>query len=181
MDKLNDAHKFDVPPGMVDGEFDAIWQQFEQAKAQGALDEEDAGREEDDLKEEYRSIAERRVRLGLLLSEVGRLNDIQVAQEELNRALIQEAQRHPGQERQVFEAYQNNPEMMASLRAPVYEDKVIDFILEMAHGRRSRGDDRRTDEGAGKRPGGGRGEEKKKPAKRSAKKTTAAKKAPAKT
>ncbi len=180
LDKLNDAHPFDVPPGMADGEFDAIWEQFEQAKAQGTLDEEDAGREEDEVKAEYRSIAERRVRLGLLLSEVGRMNDIQVAQEELNRALIQEAQRHPGQEREVFEAYQNNPEMMASLRAPVYEDKVIDFILEMAQV-----EDRDVtveelmkalesdqEEAAA--------EKEKKPAKRAAKKTTTAKKASAK-
>ncbi len=180
LDKLNDAHQFDVPPGMVDSEFEAIWQQFEQAKEQGNLDEDDAGRDEEELKQEYRSIAERRVRLGLLLSEVGRLNDIQVAQEELNRALIQEAQRHPGQEREVFEAYQNNPELMANLRAPVYEDKVIDFILEMA-----KVDDREVtieelmkalesdDEEAAA--------QQKKPAKRTAKKTTAAKKAPAKT
>jgi len=179
LDKLNEAHPFDVPAGMVDGEFDAIWQQFEQAKAQGNLDEEDAGREEDELKEEYRTIAARRVRLGLLLSEVGRLNNIQVAQEELNRALIQEAQRHPGQERQVFEAYQNNPEMMASLRAPVYEDKVIDFILEMAQVEdrdvtveelmKALESDQEEADAA----------KEKKPAKRAAKKTTAAKKAPA--
>jgi len=133
LDKLNDEHQFDVPKGMVDGEFDSIWAQFEKAKEAGQLDPEDTGRDEEELKDEYRTIAERRVRLGLLLSEVGRLNSIQVSQDELNRAMIQEAQRHPGQERQVYELYQNNQEAMDSLRAPVFEDKVVDFILEMAN------------------------------------------------
>jgi len=79
-----------------------------------------------------RDIAERRVRLGLLLSEIGRLNNIEVAQDELNRAVAMEARKHPGQEREVFEYFQKSPEAMANLRAPIFEDKVVDFIVEMA-------------------------------------------------
>jgi trigger factor len=86
----------------------------------------------ENLKAEYRGIAERRVKLGLLLSETGRTNKIEVSKDDLNRALLNEARRFPGQERAVFEFYQKNPEAMEQLRAPVFEDKVIDFILELA-------------------------------------------------
>lgn len=86
----------------------------------------------DEEKAEYRTIAERRVRLGLLLSEVGRLNNIDVGDEEVQRAMIQEASRYPGQERQVVEFYRGNPQALANLRAPLFEEKIIDFILEMA-------------------------------------------------
>lgn len=132
LDKLAENHDFSVPAGMVDAEFDTIWKQIEEAKKNDALDEDDKGKSDEQLREEYRKIAERRVRLGLLLSEVGRLNNIDVTQEELNSALIQEAQRHPGQERQVIEFFQKNPDALANLRAPIYEDKVIDYILEQA-------------------------------------------------
>ncbi len=81
---------------------------------------------------EFRRIAERRVRLGLLLAEVGRNNNIQVSQEELNQALLQEARRHPGYERQVFDYYRNNPDALNNLRVPIFEDKVVDFIFDLA-------------------------------------------------
>src|SRR5690606_32197963 len=87
---------------------------------------------EDELKAEYREIAERRVRLGLLLSDVGERNNITVTDQELSQALMMEAQRHPGQERQVLEFYRNNPQAMASLRAPVFESKVVNYLLERA-------------------------------------------------
>ncbi|MEX0924097.1 MAG: trigger factor [Rhodovibrionaceae bacterium] len=132
LDQLADNHDFKVPAGMVDAEFETIWKQIEEAKKNDALDDDDKGKSDDQLREEYRTIAERRVRLGLLLSEVGRLNQVDVTQEELNSALIQEAQRHPGQERQVIEFFQKNPDALANLRAPIYEDKVIDFIIEQA-------------------------------------------------
>ncbi len=131
LDALAELHRFDVPEGMVDAEFDAIWQQFEQAREQGQIDEDDAGKDDEQLKAEYRAIAERRVRLGLLLSEVGRRNNIEVTQEELNRAIIAEAQRYPGQQQSVVEHYQRNPQALAELRAPLFENKVTDFILEM--------------------------------------------------
>lgn len=132
LDKLAEGHDFAVPEGMVEAEFHAIWHQIEDDKKAGRLDEEDAAKSDDELKSEYREIAERRVRLGLLISEVGRRNGIDVTQEELNRALLQEAQRHPGHEREVFEFYQRTPDAIANLRAPIFEDKVVDFIVDLA-------------------------------------------------
>lgn len=133
LDELAARHDFPVPPGMVDVEFDTIWKQVEQEREQAkGIAPEDADKSEDELKAEYRGIAERRVRLGLLLSEVGRRNNISVTQDEVNRALAEEARRHPGYERQVIEFYRKNPEALANLRAPIFEDKVVDFIVEMA-------------------------------------------------
>jgi trigger factor len=106
----------------------------EETALEGASDSEPAASDEDEekLKEEYRRIAERRVRLGLLLAEAGRSNNITVTQEELNQALAQEARRHPGYERQVIEFYRKSPEAINNLRAPIFEEKVVDFILELA-------------------------------------------------
>jgi trigger factor len=132
LDQLAEAHDFPVPEGMVDAEFASIWRQIEEDRKQNKLDPEDADKDDDELKADYRVIAERRVRLGLLISEVGRRNTIDVTQEEVNRALLQEAQRHPGHEREVFEFYQRTPEAMANLRAPIFEDKVVDFIVDLA-------------------------------------------------
>ncbi|MCG8593570.1 MAG: trigger factor [Kiloniellales bacterium] len=132
LDKLAEAHDFVVPAGMVDVEFQTIWPHIEEDLKAGKLDGEDQGKSEEQLKTEYREIAERRVRLGLLLSEVGRVNNIDVSPEELNRALAMEARKHPGQEREVFDYFQRTPEAMANLRAPIFENKVVDFIVEMA-------------------------------------------------
>ena len=132
LDALAERAHFPVPAGMVESEFDEIWRQIETDRKEGRLDPEDAAKPEEELRREYTAIAERRVRLGLLLSEVGRSNNIQVTAEELNRAVLDEARRFPGRERQVFEFYQKNPDMVARLRAPIYEDKIIDFILELA-------------------------------------------------
>lgn len=132
LDKLAEMADFDVPPGMVDMEFDAIWKQIEEAKQNDDLDEEDKGKSDDELKAEYRALAERRVRLGLLLADVGQKNNIQVTQEDLNRAIMQEAMRFPGQEQAVFQYFQNNEQALNQLRAPIYEDKVVDYILELA-------------------------------------------------
>ncbi len=134
LDQLAAKHDFPVPPGMVDLEFETIWKQLLEAREKNkeAMDE-DAGKSDDELRSEYRAIAERRVRLGLLLSEVGRANAINVSQEEVNRALGEEARRHRGYEKQVVEFYRNNPEALANLRAPIFEDKVVDFITEMAN------------------------------------------------
>jgi trigger factor len=132
LDQLAEKHSFDVPPSMLESEFDQIWQQIEHDREQGQLDPEDAEKSEEELKEEYRNIAVRRVRLGLLLSEIGRRNNIEVTQDELQRAMLNEVQRYPGQEQQVLEYYQNNQHALAALRGPVFEDKVIDYILELA-------------------------------------------------
>lgn len=132
LDVLFDKHDFEVPEGMVEGEFEQIWEQFTKAKEEGNIDEEDKAKSEDDLKSEYRDIAKRRVLLGLLLSHVGETANVQITQEELQRAVFEQARRFPGQEQQVFEHYTKNPDMMASLRAPIFEEKTVDYILELA-------------------------------------------------
>ena len=156
LDKLAEAYDFAVPPGMVELEFDNIWGQFQ---AQRAAPAEAAGADaaptaaggsgteailaaapgeiepeqsEEAVKAEYRKIAERRVRLGLLLAEVGRRNNITVTQDEVNQAITREARRHSGYERQVLDFYRQNPGAIDRLRAPIFEDKVIDFIVELA-------------------------------------------------
>jgi trigger factor len=135
LDRLAERHHFPVPQGMVDIELNVIWKQYEaereRVKQQGTVDP-DANKTEEELKSEYRDIAERRVRLGLLLSEVGRSNNISVSQEEINRALAEEARRLPGREREVIEFYRNQPGALDQLRAPLFENKVIDYILEIA-------------------------------------------------
>jgi trigger factor len=132
LDALDTAHSFDLPPKMLAAEFEAIWAQVQQDKAAGNEDPEDAGKSEDELKAEYTKIAERRVRLGLVLAEIGRENGVEVKDEEVGRALQQEAMRFPGQEKAVYEFFQKNPNAVASLRAPLYEEKVVDFVLQMA-------------------------------------------------
>jgi trigger factor len=132
LDKLAEAHAFDVPPGMLAQEFELIWKQVQQAIEQGRLDDDDKGKSEDELKARYREIALRRVRLGLLLADVGRRNNITVTQDDLNRAMGEQAGRFPGQEVQVFRFYQQNPHAMHELHAPIFEDKVVDFVLALA-------------------------------------------------
>lgn len=132
LDQLDDKHDFDLPPKMVDQEFSQIWQQLQAEMDAGRTADEDKDKSEDELKEEYRKIAERRVRLGLVLAEIGRLAEVQISEQEVQQALIREARNFPGQERQVIEFFQNDQNAMAQLRAPIYEDKVVDHILETA-------------------------------------------------
>ena len=132
LDQLDESHDFEIPPGMVETEVESIWEQFEQARSEERLDDEEKDKSEEELRKEYRKIASRRVRLGLLLAEVGRTNNIEVSAEEVNQAMLQEVRKFPGQERQVMEYFQQNQQAMAGLRAPIFEDKVIDFILEIA-------------------------------------------------
>jgi len=130
-DKFDESHDFDLPPRMVEAEFQQIWRQVESDRTAGRADPSDEGKSDDDLKAEYRDIAERRVRLGLLLAEIGRRHKIEVSDEEVARAISVQARQFPGQERQVFEAYQRNPGMLAQIRAPLYEEKVVDYIMEL--------------------------------------------------
>ena len=132
LDKLSDQYKFDVPPRMLDAEFEQIWKQVEAAREKDTLDPEDVGKSDEVLREQYREIAERRVRLGLLLSHVGESNQLTVTQEEVNRAIMEQARQLPGQEQMVVDFYRNNTDAQASLQAPIFEDKVVNFILEMA-------------------------------------------------
>ena len=132
LDQLAARAEFPVPQGMVDGEFEQIWARVESDRKEGRGDEEDRAKDDETLKAEYRAIAERRVRLGLLLSEVGRANGIQVQPDELTRAMRAEAGRYPGQEGQVMEFFRKNPQAAEGLRGPIFEDKVVDFVLELA-------------------------------------------------
>jgi len=132
LDVLASRADFAVPEGMVEAEFSQIWQRVEADLKAGRLDEDDKGKDEATLKEEYRKIAERRIRLGLLLSEIGRTNNITVTGEELGRAMRQEAARYPGQEQQVMEFFRRNPQAAENLRSPIFEEKVVDFMLELA-------------------------------------------------
>jgi trigger factor len=132
MDKLAESHDFEVPPGMLDAEFSSIWQQVSESKAKGELPKEDQGKGEDALKKEYRGIAERRIRLGLLLAEVARKENIAVNPAELRNALMAEARRFPGQEKAVIDYYTQTQGAMERLRAPLLEEKVVDHILTKA-------------------------------------------------
>ena len=132
LDHLSEAHSFEVPSSMLDAEFETIWKQVEQAKETDRLDPDDQGKSDDQLRTDYRAIAERRVRLGLLLSDVGTKNNLTVAPEELSQAIGREASRYPGQEQAVVSYYQNNPQAIEQVRAPLFEDKVIDFLLELS-------------------------------------------------
>jgi trigger factor len=132
LDQLDTKHDFPLPPKMVEAEFAAIWQQVEQDKEAGQLPAEDVKKSDKKLKEEYRKIAERRVRLGLVLAEIGRANSIQVTDQELNEAMIAEARRYGPQAQQVFDLFRQNPNAQAQLRAPIFEDKVVDLIVERA-------------------------------------------------
>ena len=132
LDQLAEKADFDVPPGLLDAEFEGIWKQLEEAKEKDQLDEDDKGKSDDELRERYREIAARRIRLGLLLSEIGRANNLTVSQDDLNRAMAQQAQRFPGQEAMVMQYYQSNPQAMQELQAPIFEEKIIDYILELA-------------------------------------------------
>ncbi len=135
LDILAEKQNFPVPEGMLQIEFDQLWREVEaerkRAKEVGEPDPEN-GKSDEELKTEYRILAERRVRLGLLLNDVGRANNITVAPEEVNRAAIERARSFPGQEREVLELYRNNPRALDSLKAPILEEKVVDFIFEMA-------------------------------------------------
>ena len=132
LDELDKAHDFPLPPKMVEAEFEGIWGQVQADKEAGRMPEDDAKKSDKKLKEEYRKIAERRVRLGLVLAEIGRANNVQVTDQELNNAIMNEARNYPGQERQVLDFYRQNPNAAAQMRAPIYEEKVCDLIFDTA-------------------------------------------------
>jgi trigger factor len=132
LDALAELTKFASPDGMVEQEFGQIWQRLEADRQAGRLDEADKDKDEETLKSDYRGIAERRVRLGLLLAEIGRVNSVTVAPDEMTRAMRMEALRYPGQEQQVMEFFRQNPRAADTLRGPIYEEKVVDFVLELA-------------------------------------------------
>ena len=132
LDKLDDGHKFEVPQQLVDAEFETIWQRVKHEIDHHGRSFEDEGTTEEEARAQYMKIAERRVRLGLVVAEIGNKNNIQVTEEEHQQALIAEVRRFPGQEQQVYDYYRKNPQALAGLRAPVFENKVVDFVGELA-------------------------------------------------
>ncbi|HEX4712103.1 trigger factor [Phenylobacterium sp.] len=132
LDQLDTKHDFPLPPKMVEAEFASIWQQVEQDKAAGELPPEDLEKSDEKLKDEYHKIAERRVRLGLVLAEIGRANNVQVTDQELGEAMRQEAMKYGPQAQQVFDLFRQNANAQAQLRAPIFEDKVVDLIVGKA-------------------------------------------------
>jgi trigger factor len=133
LDRLDEAHRFEAPPSLVDEEFNLMWNSIRAEMESGGKTFADEDTTEEAAKEEYRKIADRRVRLGLVLSEIGEKNKITVTEDEVSRAVIERARSMPGREKEVWEYYQKNPNALAQLRAPIYEDKVVDFILELAN------------------------------------------------
>jgi trigger factor len=132
LDALDTAHSFPLPPAMVAAEFESIWAQVEAELKREGKTAADEGKTEDELKAEYHAIAERRVRLGLVLGKLGEQNGISITGDEVNRAIMARARQFPGQEQQVFQYYANNQQAQAEIRAPLFEDKVVDFIAELA-------------------------------------------------
>jgi trigger factor len=132
LDQLDAKHKFDPPPSLVEDEFNNVWKTIQDDLQSRKRTFEDEGTTEEKAREEYRGIAERRVRLGLVIAEIGEKNGIKVTDEELSRAVMERARQRPGQEQRGGQYYRSNPDALASLRAPIFEDKVIDYILELA-------------------------------------------------
>mgnify|MGYP002278240779 CR=1 FL=1 len=132
LDALDKAHKFDLPPSLVEREFNSVWEQVTQELERAGRTFEDEDTTEEKARKEYQALAERRVRLGLVLSEIGEKNQIKIADEEVNEAIMQRIQQFPGQEREVYEYYNKNPQAVAELRVPIFESKVVDHILEQA-------------------------------------------------
>lgn len=132
LDILDEKHDFPLPPRMVEAEFSQIWEQVQQDKTAGNLPPEDAGKTDEQLEAEYRKIAQRRVRLGLVLAEIGRVNNVQVTEQELAEAMRAEAMRYGQQAQQIFDFLRQNPSAQAQLRAPIFEEKVVDLIVSKA-------------------------------------------------
>ncbi len=129
LDRLNEMVSFALPPSLVETEFSQIWARVEADRKAGTLDEEDKAKDEDALKADYRGIAERRVKLGLLLAEVGRQSNVGISNEELSRAMRAEAANYPGQESQILEFFRTNPRAVDTLRGPIFEEKAVDVII----------------------------------------------------
>jgi len=133
LDRLDEAHRFEAPPSLVDEEFNLMWNSVKAEMDSAGKTFADEDTTEDKARDEYRKIADRRVRLGLVLSEIGEKNKITVTDDEVGRAVIERARQMPGREKEVWDFYRNNAQALAQLRAPIYEDKVVDFILELAN------------------------------------------------
>jgi trigger factor len=133
LDRLDESHKFEAPSSLIDEEFNLMWNSVRAEMESNGKTFADENTTEEAAKEEYRAIADRRVRLGLVLSEIGEKNKISVTDDEVSRAVIERARSMPGREKEVWDYYRSNANALAQLRAPIFEDKVVDFILELAN------------------------------------------------
>jgi trigger factor len=132
LDALDKMHQFTVPPTLLEQEFNGVWQAVQKDIEQRKSSFEKENTTEEEARKEYQQISDRRVRLGLVLAEIGEKNGIKVTEEEMNRAIVDQARNYPGQEQQIWDYYRKNPMAMAELRSPIYEDKIVDFLLELA-------------------------------------------------
>ena len=132
LDELDKLHKFEPPPTLVEEEFDRVWKSVLSELETERKTFADEGTTEEKAKAEYHAIAERRVRLGLVLAEIGEKNNITVTEDEVSRAVMERARQFAGQEQRVWDYYRQNPQAVAALRAPIFEEKVVDFLLELA-------------------------------------------------
>jgi trigger factor len=132
LDQLDQMHKFAPPPTLVEDEFNNVWNAIESDLKNQGRTFADEGTTEEKAREEYRSIAERRVRLGLVLAEIGEKNNIKVSDDELSRSIVERARQFPGREQEIWDYYRKNPQALAGVRAPIFEEKVVDFLVELA-------------------------------------------------
>jgi len=132
LDQLDERHKFEPPPSLVEQEFNNVWSSIEKDLKDQGRTFADEGTTEEKARAEYRAIAERRVRLGLVIAEIGERNNIKVTEEQLNAAVVEQLRQLPGREQEVWDYYRKNPGALAALRAPLFEDKVVDFLIELA-------------------------------------------------
>lgn len=132
LDALDERHQFELPPSLAQEEFENVWRTVTNDLEAQNRTFADEGTTEDKARDEYRKLAERRVRLGLVLAEIGDKNAIKVTEDEISRAVVERARQFPGQEQQVWDHYRKNPQALATLRAPIFEEKVVDFLLELA-------------------------------------------------
>jgi trigger factor len=130
LEALEKSHNFELPQSMVDQEFDQMWRQLEQQLENQKKELKDLEISEKEIRKNYKEISEKRVCTGLLIAEIGQVNDIQLEDNDINKALQMEMQKYPGQEKEILDYYQKNPDAIRQLSAPLFEDKVIDFVLE---------------------------------------------------
>lgn len=184
-DALDETHDFELPAGLIEQETKNISGQYQAHKEHNPEEaaKEADGKSDEEMEEEFKELAQRRVKLGLLMAEIGQANDIKVGQDEINKAMMDQARNYPGQEQMIFEFYQKNPQMIEQLTAPLFEDKVVDFILEMAKVKEKKvslEDLMKEPEDTSKKKPATKKASEKKVAKKPAAKKPAAKKAPAK-
>ena len=129
MDLLDNSYKFDLPDGVLEDDFNQIWNRLQQAKKEGTLDEDDKLLKDDDLKKRYKKISERRVKLGLLIQHIASEEKVVVSEEEINKGILEYTRQYPGQEKQIMEYFEKNPSSIDVIRAPLIEQKVIDSII----------------------------------------------------